>query len=244
MRLRPALTVAAATLLSAGCGGRPAVAPAIPSPSRAARPLRPATAAGGSPATAPAAGASAAAQPTAAVPAGAAPAPAAVTTASLSFTAVLTVSLAGGGGSFTYGYTADGVRISMDSDGTFDGTAPIQATLVLNGNGCSLDLRLVNPQIEIAGSLSDDGRTLRIASIRISQDDVAGSGDCAGDGGGSPDVHGIGAGTANLSPPAPVTLPFSDGVGVNLPRPAAVERYPRSTSVQWSGAVRLCLPSN
>ncbi|HLZ69755.1 MAG TPA: hypothetical protein VKV26_07575 [Dehalococcoidia bacterium] len=162
--------------------------------------------------------------------------------ASVSFVATLAVSLEGGG-SYTYSYTANDVGIALDSDDTFDSTAPISAALALNANGCAWDLHLVNPQVEIAGSVTDDGGTLRIATIRVTQEDVRGSGACAADGGQSVrDFSGIGAGTTNLSPASPAAIPFSDGATASLPQPGAVDRYPRSAAVQWSGTLRLALP--
>jgi hypothetical protein len=165
--------------------------------------------------------------------------------ATLSLAAAMTVSLAGTGGSYTYTYESSGVAIALEGDGTFDSTAPATVSLALSAGGCTWTLQLVNPQIEIAGSLSDDRATLRIASIRVSQDDVTGSGGCSPDAGQSPhDLGGIGAGTINLSPATPLALPFSDGAAASLPQPAAIERYPRSVSVQWSGTVQLALPGN
>ena len=165
-------------------------------------------------------------------------------TANLSLSATLSVSLEGTGGSYTYSYTADGVPIALENDGTFASTAPIAVTLALTANGCSWDLHLVNPQIEVTGSITDDGSTLRIASIRVSQDDVAGGGDCANGAQAAPEFTGIGAGTINLSTAMPIAIAFGDGAGASWPRPGAVERYPRSVTAEWHGALRVTVPGN
>ncbi|HZQ36493.1 MAG TPA: hypothetical protein VFD32_11205 [Dehalococcoidia bacterium] len=242
MRLRAAFSTVAivAALLPLACSEHPA-------------PARTTDATAGTRAAATTAQGTAARTPTAtAFPRGnraSTPLPSATTVrpraASLSFSATLTVSLAEPGGSFTYSYTADGVAVSLDNDGTFASIAPIDASLTVNGNDCTLSLHLVNPQVEIAGSLSDDGSGLRIASLRVSQDDVAGTATCANDPRtGVPDFSGIGAGTTNLSPAAPAAVAFSDGASASLPQPAALDRYPRSVSAVWRGSVRLSLPGN
>lgn len=162
--------------------------------------------------------------------------------ASLSLIATLSVSLAGSGGSYTYRFNADGVPVALDSDGTFDSMAPIDATLLLSANGCTWNLHLVNPQIDVGGSVSADGSTLRVASIRVSQDDVAGDGACVNAAQPPPAFAGIGAGTTNLSPATPIAVPFRDGVSAGWPRPGAVERYPHSVTAEWNGTLRLSVP--
>ncbi len=238
MRHRAATAVALIpVLLLLACGGHAAppatVAPPLPS-------LAPSATSGAGTAL-PAAAAAATADP-GATP-GSVATPAARRTASLTLMATLSVSLAGTDGNYTYAYSANGVVISLESDGTFASTAPIQATLTLYRNGCTWNLRLVNPQLEVAGSISEDGRTLRIASLRVSQQDVAGADPCPS-AGGAPDFSGIGAGTTNLSPATPAAIPFSDGASAGLPRPAALDRYPRSATAVWTGTVRITVPAN
>jgi hypothetical protein len=243
MRLRFAVAVPVliGSLLPLACSGRHS-----PRMSTTATPPSPpaATAASSAPL--------ATSRATVATPAGTAPTPASATTvprqppanASLSLTATLSVSLAGTNGSYTYSYRADGAVISLERDGTFDTTAPIDATLTLNATGCTLNLRLVNPQLEVAGSISDDG-TLRIASLRVRQDGVAGADPCPNAGGAAaPDFSSIGAGTTNLSPAAPAAIRFSDGASASLPQPTALDRYPRSATAVWSGTIRLVVPGD
>ncbi len=228
MRLRYASVLVA--LIALSCGGRRVAS--TPAAGRVPAPASRAAAA--------AAGTTAAPSP---VKASATLTRQAAATASLSLMATLAVSLESTGGSYKYTYEADAVSIALDGDGTFDSTAPITASLALSANGCNWDLHLVNPQIEIAGSVSDDGSTLRIASIQVTQDDVSGAGTCTADGGQSArDFTGIGAGTTNLSPAAPVAIPFSDGATASLPQPSAVDRYPRSVSIGWNGTLQLSVP--
>ncbi len=239
MRRRAAATAAALipALLLLACGGR-AAPPATATP---ALPSQAPVATSGARTATPAAAVAATAGPRA-TPARTATA-ARRGTASLALVATLSVSLAGTNGGYTYVYSADGVAVSLESDGTFASTAPMQATLTLDANGCTVNLHLVHPQLEVAGSISDDGRTLRIASLRVSQDDVAGANPCP-NAGAAPGFSGIGAGTTNLSPAAPAAIAFSDGASADLPRPAALDRYPRSATAVWTGTVRLVIPAN